>query len=378
MLSDDGSTPVVVPIGTVTGQVPTVDPTAAVGWSWKNLPDGSTTAKGILQLGTTAGTACAGNDVRLVGARPYAGRVVNTSRNSTTSCWSQDGRFNWLAGGVLPSGGWYGICWDPTHSRFVTISNGATSPGASYYSVDGGVSWTLGGVLSASITSWFYVYYDPGHDRLVAVPFQQTSGAVYSSNGGSTWTASVSVIPSKAYLLSCYDPDHNRIIYTSNLDVTTLYTADGGVTWIVGGAPQNAVGGIAHDPVHSKVVALPIQGTQSLYSSDGGTTWSLGGTVPSGEYYGLVWDPIHSRLIGASSSGTQTVYSTDGGLTWVNGGVLPLAASTRSIVYDPATGRVLVPSNTGTSVVCITEDGGTSWFSIATPTTGPVLAVSYP
>jgi hypothetical protein len=381
--SYDGNNPLVVPVGPITGYVLTVNPGAPTGFAWEELPGGSTIAPGILQLGTTAGTACEGNDVRLgAGGRPYSGRMVSVTRNANTSSRSKDGGLTWILGANPPTGGWYGVVWDPVHSVFVTLSNGATNPGGSQYSVDAGATWTTGGQLSATIQTWYRLFYDPAHASIVAVPRLQTTGAVRSTDGGVSWVVSASTFPSVGFTYGCYDPDHQRVVYVSETSTDTLYTADGGVTWLPGGAlPGGLQTSISYDPVHHRLVSLPVSpNTQSAYSTDGGTTWSAGGSVPitGGTWFGNCYDPVHRVIIGVNDVTTQTIYSADGGLTWNNGGTLAAPAAVRTMVWDPVSALIYFVYN-GNTVAYYSENGGATWTSVTSPVTfGPGLAVAYP
>ena len=310
---------------------------------------------------------------------PYSGRIVTATRNSTTSCYSQDGRFNWVTGGTLPSGGWYGMVWDAAHSRYIVISNGATLSGSTYYSIDGGARWTAGGVTNASYQPWFKMVYDGYHQTTIAVVQSQASGAYKTSDGGVTWTQSASTIVATGWFDCCFDPGHNRCMWVSGSTTDAMYTDDGGVTFQPMASTIVAMNAIAYDPVHACVVVLPSVGqTQTQYTTDG-YTWINGGVITSSNWNGLVWDPIHQKLIAVADSNSQTMFSIDGGINWANGGTIGGGAVVvRKAIYDPYTGRVMV-ADTGSFTVYITEDGGLTWFPITTSQpTGPILAVAYP
>ena len=309
------------------------------------------------------------------------GRVVYATRSATTSGRSRDGGFTWVAGGTLANGGWYGCCWDPDHQRFVTISNGATNPGGSSYSIDGGASWLSGGQLSATIQTWFKVFHDPVFSTLFAVPQNQTSGAVYSLDGGNTWNLSASTIVSTSWFDAAFDPTHNRFVMVANGGTASMYTTDGGVTWQPGGATPNAMESIAWDPVHRHMVTLPNTGVTtafSAYSTDAGLSWITSAAVATGDYYGLCWDPVHSKLVGVDANHTTTIYSIDGGLTWANGGALGGTTALRQLAWNQADG-VLIACNIGATNVIYSESGGLTWSSATTPSAaGAVAAVAYP
>lgn len=364
------------------GSYPTVSNTAIKGVLWYYTGAvGSVVAptniKGDQGVPGTIGTQGPQGIQGLPGGytSPFSGRSVVVTRDGTLSTY-QDGRGAWAAGGTTPLGGWYGVAWDAAHGRFVTISNGSNSQGGSLYSVDGGATWTAGGSLSASIIGWVKLVYDVAHQTLVTVGQASTSGARYSLNGGSTWLVSASTIVSAVWSAVCYDPGHSRVIYTANSSVDTMYTADGGVTWVAGGNAGVAIGSVAYDPVHARVVSLPASGTQSQYTTDGGVTWVNGGVVANAAWLALVWDPIHLRLIAIPNAATQTIYSTDGGVTWANGGTIT-SGTFRDASYNPFTGRIMVPSN-GTSAVYYTENGGTTWFGMPTTnaSNGTVIGVA--
>lgn len=367
------------------GAFPTISNTAIKGVLWYYTGAvGSvvapTSIKGDAGVGSVGGQGPQGIQGLPGGyTSPFSGRVITVTRNGTTSAWSVDGKTTWVAGASVALGGWYGGCWDPLHGRFIFVSNGANDPGGSHYTVDGGITWTAGGLLSASLTGWFNCTYDTAHQTVIAVAQASTSGGRYSTNGGTTWLTSASVLVSAGWFGCCYDPGHSRIIYVSGGSVDTMYTADGGVTWVAGGNASIALNALAYDPVHARVAALPASGTQSQYTTDGGVTWVNGGVVPNAQYYGLVWDPLHAKLIGIAANSSQTIYSTDGGVTWANGGTLGGGAvPIRGAIYSPYSGRVLA-SDTGTTNVYYTENGGLNWTTITTGITpGPILAVAYP
>jgi len=369
----------VLPVGPIRGTVLTVDPDAPNGIEYESLPSATAVVAGIVRLGIVSGTACAGDDVRL-GGRPYSGRVVSCTRNATTSARSKDGGVTWIDGAAMTNGGWYGIAWDPVYARFVAISNGATNPGGCNYSVDGGATWTTGGRLSETIQTWYRLVYDVSHGALVAVPRLQTSGAVRSVNGGASWTASVSTFPAVGFTFGCYDPTHGRVVYISETTTDSLYSDDGGVTWVAGGVTAGPMASIVFDPVHNVLIAMPLNPTgYCSYSSDGGSTWATGGALPTGgSWYGAEWDPVHGRVVAIDDTHVQTYHSNDGGLSWNAGGSLGAVFSIRKMIWNPVY-ALLVATAQGASSVYWSENGGETWNSAASSTVlGPGIAVAYP
>lgn len=345
------------------------------------IQEGSLTQKGLLQLGTTAGTACAGDDVRLLGARPFMGFLVSARHNATDSFVSRDGGVTWKAGGVLPENTpWFGVIWDPYHAHFIAIAGS----GKTAYSVDGGASWVAGADANVS----YAMGYDPVNHTIFSVP---TNGgaAKYSTDGGVTWNSSASSIPNVAWYIPAYDVAHGKCVCVADGTNKVLISADGGVTWAQssGNLPFTGSVGILWDPDNSRLVAFPSYAANDrrvAFSTDGGSTWTASGAnalAVVNSWFAVAHDPIHHRLVIHSNATTNTYYSTDGGASWVAGGAIDSGnVTSRSMHYLPSTGRIITFAYDGASAY-YSDTGGASWVKI-TPspaaTFGLVAGVAYP
>lgn len=138
-----------------------------------------------------------------------------------------------------------------------------------------GLAWGSGNVCVMA------GYYDPGTPEV---------WALYSSDGGATWTETASDLsafdgsgynPSVAsngsagFVLLCADPG-------ATYQFLAARSSDSGATWTVANGPAiGAVGGTAgafYDAASGRYVALTPSGVS--YSADGGATWSTLATLP--------------------------------------------------------------------------------------------------
>lgn len=155
-----------------------------------------------------------------------------------------------------------------------TIYVGTHSTGV-YKSEDNGTSWTNLGRTGDQITD-LYV-----NDSTIAEVSAQ-SGVMVSTNGGSTWAARNTGLPSVAVSSLAVDPNNTQIWFAV-LNTRTVYkSTNAGLNWASTGGPSGCTGTFmkllfgAYNPSGDPVLYLTLNENSNTirYSKDLGATWS--------------------------------------------------------------------------------------------------------
>ncbi len=204
-------------------------------------------------------------------------------------------------------------------------------------STDGGNTWSVLSSTNPSVNKdWYYVNHIAVNSvgvMLVATgaPSASNWGAIYrSTDGGQTFTQ----VQSGASLDVAFDPNNGNDVVAEFEDGTVRYSTDGGQTW---SAPVTVVAGggritlaFAHDTSHAGWVYASVDNSPSaapsgqIYlSKDDGQAWALlsspgqlcSGSECQGWYDNILWvDPTDATHL--VTGGINLFQSTDGGSAW--------------------------------------------------------------
>jgi hypothetical protein len=258
------------------------------------------------------------------------GGVFVAIRAGTTATQRSTNGQTWAAAGVLPSGAsWISIAAGEVNgtSYFVAIASGST---AAAWSVNGGVSWSAASTLLPSSANWSKVAYGDG--RFVAV-----------STGGTA----------------------------------AAYSTDGGVNWLAGTLPSSGTWtGVAAGLIGTSTyfVAVASGGTAAAYSPDYGVNWIATGALPAS----ASWSAItygDNKFVAISSGSANAAFSTNG-TTWTLS-TLPSSSTWNEIIYGD---DVFLITATGTTNALTSFTGLTGSFTartLATSSTWDSLAYSF-
>jgi hypothetical protein len=330
-----------VAVGTATGSTSS----NPIPGATSTVNDGASWSKGTLQGGPNRvlDVSCATKKkcvgVGAAGSNPvaYTAGVVVTSNGGVS--WT--GRL--LAGvdGIL------GSVSCPSTTRCVAVGSTFGSQGEgslAFVSSDGGASWTpgtlpngTGGLNDVSCPSTNFCL-------AVGTSFPMSGAAagpidaIYSKDGGSTWTTTTSPGTGEVSAISCAN-SRVCVAVGSTTDISpgpsqSLFTTDGGATWSPATLPSG-IGSLLNVTCPSSRECIEV-GTfgnpvtqdappAAVYSRDGGRSWSmvkLPGTKASSVY--AVACSTAARCVAVGSSGGRddpnatatTNYTNNGGKTW--------------------------------------------------------------
>jgi photosystem II stability/assembly factor-like uncharacterized protein len=251
-----------------------------------------------------------------------------------------------------------------------------------YKSTNGGASWrpansgmpmnNPGDFRSCCVTG---VMIDPQNPNTLYV--SSRNGVIFkSTNGGATWNAVSSVLPSPfllqlgpGYKVLAIDPQRTGTLYAATQNGVSKST-DGGASW------RAASSGLRAAPVSSVAINPQISSfiyAGNLLTTDAGKSWfALSSGLPFGVV--LAIDPLTPGTVyagrttdGDSCSGS-IFKSLDGGQSWMDtrGGAGCLSA----MVIDPQSPSTVYAGSSYRGIVYKTADGGTSWSAMNTGLSG--------
>lgn len=235
------------------------------------------------------------------------GVFVAIRAGSTATQRSTNGQ-NWAAGGVLPSGAsWISIAAGEVNGTnyFVAIASGST---AAAWSVNGGISWSAASTLLPSGANWSKVAYGDG--RFVAVSTGSTAAA-YSTDGGVNWLSStLSSSANWTGVAAGLIGTSTYFVAVASGGTAAAYSPDYGVNWIATGALPASASWSAITYGNNRFVA--ISGSTNAAFSTNGTTWTLS-TLPSSSTWNEIIYGDDVFLI--TATGTTNALTSFTGLT---------------------------------------------------------------
>jgi len=157
-------------------------------------------------------------------------------------------------------------------------------------------------------------------------------------------------------------PVANHIVCVSSSTNVNSYSANGGTTWVSGGALPGGISGTAVGVAYgrtstgtSRWIAIGSTGA-TAYSDNGGVSWNAGGSLGAGTWSAVAYG--QGVWIAIVTGGTTTKYSTDG-ITWTTGGALPASSAWVSIAYGA--NKFVVISSAGSVNPAYSVDQGVTW-----------------
>jgi len=213
--------------------------------------------------------------------------------------------------------------------KIVAVAGGGTNVGG--YSTDGGTTWTAS-TLPAS-GNWIGVAYGVVANVGYYVAVMNNSGNTAWSTDGITWTAS-SIGTSALWTDVAYG--NGRFVIVSQKTTGTAYRAhsvNGGQSWTAGTLTVNIdAAAVAYGNNRFVTVETAAAGsTNALYSTDGITWVSM--TLPSTSNWVDVTYGNGKFVAISSTSMGNTAYVIDGSTTWV-GGQLPAYTDWAGVHYS--------------------------------------------
>lgn len=142
-------------------------------------------------------------------------------------------------------------------------------------------------------------------------------------------------------------PSNSNVIYTGSDDGAVYVSTDGGSTWNARytGLPTRSVGGIAVDPNNPGTVYVGLQGFGSghVYKSTSyGSSWTnISGNLPDTPVNFLIVNPIAPNMLIAATD-TGVFVTTDGGSNWAKLGTGLPSTPCLHLRANPATGYLYV------------------------------------
>lgn len=261
---------------------------------------------------------------------------------------------------------------DPANSQILyLVDNVFTGPNTSvagvYKSTDGGTTWT------ASLTgvSCWDIAVNPQNDLDLYVA--SNSGILATSNSGGTWGTLTTNTPAPDVI--SLDPSNPKNLYVGTFYNGVYVSKDGGSTWsqsIAGNATY--ITGFVIDPASPSSIYVSSITWGVLASANGGSTWTDANT-------GIGNVGINEMLMGGDgaiyigANGAGIYKSIDQGVTWsvMDNGITSAPGLTGITVYalaeDPATATTLFAGTV--DGLFKTVDGGSNWTLLNNGITDP-------
>ncbi len=251
-------------------------------------------------------------------------------------------------------------------------SNSTGSNGVALFSRDAGLTWTksasstLGGTALSSVSCFSISDCVAVGAKYNSFTQSSLSVALYSTNGGVTWSESTDTIISKTnlYDASCFiSSDCVAVGYDE-----ILYSGDGGVSWSEStSATLQNVGSLYSVSCFSISDCVAVGANVILSSNDGGVTWSEStSSLPGAPELASVscFSISDCVAVGAKynsiigSFNDVAFYSNDGGVSWSEStSSLPGAPELASVSCFSISDCVAV----GASVALYSTNGGVTW-----------------
>ncbi len=256
-------------------------------------------------------------------------------------------------------------------------------------STDGGVTWQLANSGLGSIPINTIVVDPKVPGTLYAGSSQRNSagtigGVFKSTDGGASWTRSVSGLTNLSVQALAIDPITTTNLYAGTLGGGVFKSTDGGATWnaMNSGLSNTVISALAVDPkVPTTIYAGSSQSSTPISkSTNGGSTWvGSSAGLSFSTVNALVIDPVNTANIYDGSS-VGVAKSTDGGASWVKPGNALSNQSVLSLIINPRTPSVLYaalanPNNPDGPEVYKSNTAGLTWVPTTTSFGGFTLAL---
>jgi len=238
--------------------------------------------------------------------------------NGTGAFKSTDSGTNWIS----VSGYFYSLAIDPQNNQ--TLYSGSGDAGGVYKSTDGGASWSPASSGLPASPNGLFRYYSvnrltidaknpatlyasislpPPNDPLLFGSY----GAVYKSTDGAASWRELSSSPSCCVADLAIDPQNSETVYAVSGHDGIVKSTDGGTTWtaVNSGLPTgNGVEALLIDPQNPGTIYGRTYGSGVYRSIDGGAHWStLNGGLTNLNVLSLAIDSRDASTVYAGTSG---------------------------------------------------------------------------
>ena len=297
---------------------------------------------------------------------------------------SSDGATTWAASNDgLAAAAPNGLAVDPSNPTTAYAAMGAQGV---YRTTDSGATWQqadngLGDPTnpSAQITAEEVAVMANGTvlvARALSGPNAQPVSIFKSTNGGATWTAADSGLPSAGVWDVVAQPgsDTNAFVTIQSpagVSSAVYGTTDGGSTWNPVGPAATTIAALAIASDHTIVAATggvyDNSPAQALYiSTNGGVSWTAR-TAPPVQVSTFAFGATSATIYAGSALTSQVAVSTNGGVSWTLHSVDPSNRSSQidAIAVDPLDPSV-VYSGTDAGGLWQSSDAGASWAAMST------------
>jgi photosystem II stability/assembly factor-like uncharacterized protein len=301
-----------------------------------------------------------------------SGAVIKKSTGGTP--WGQAGNVaGWVAN--------VSIHPQDSNTLYVAALAAQSGGGGIFKSTDRGTDWTavnsglplLPGPAFAAILA-YAVAFDPQDPNTVyaGILNAQNAGVYKSTDGGASWNASGSGLPTTTFTVVSFvfDSQHSGTVYAVLYDerdedpvtphVGVYKTTDGGANWnaVNNGLPTEPFGyanvsALTIDPKNSATLyAGTYQGV--FKTTNGGASWTAANSGPPENIASLAIDLLNPNTLYAGTWASGVYKSADAGSTWspVNPGLTTL--NIQSLVLDPKDPRRLYAGTDGGGAFAIT------------------------
>ncbi len=282
---------------------------------------------------------------------------------------SRDGGHSWKVSKTFAKGNGLNSIACPSPTECIAVGQGQAIVEVTDNT---GSTWTAEPVSSSVATSLTTVSCSSTSDCVAgAQPSPTGDSAVYTDDGGRTWSAADIRVGLTANGVSCSGATCVAVVTNNSTLRTSVFSSiDSGQHWTLRSVPAGTLAsGPVSCPSSLVCVALARKGqskVESLVSTDGGQTWSahlIGNSASNGWFLEGIDCATTSQCVAA---GVGTASSTDGGVAWKL--KVPTNPISLSGVTCPTSTNCLavgtVASQGGT--ILSTTSGGLAWKTAKT------------
>ncbi|MCX5977073.1 MAG: hypothetical protein NTV33_09680 [Coprothermobacterota bacterium] len=245
-----------------------------------------------------------------------------------------------------------------------------------YKSSDGGASW-------AASSSGLPSGASPNGDArcLVIVPSNpQTlyvgtySGVFKSANGGTNWAASSSGLTNTNVWCLAIDPSNPQTLYAGTYGIGggVFKSSNGGTSWALSstglaysGLAYSDVPCLAINPITPQILYAGTYGGWLFKSANGGANWASSSTgLTSSRVMCLALDPSTPQTLYAGTDGVGACKSANGGANWAASSTGLTNNFIQCLAIDPSTPQNIY-AGTWEGGVCKSANGGANWTAFS-------------